>query len=736
VTDEASGSQGQDVTFREFVAGKKLFSRYTLIKTLGRGGMGVVWLARDEELERAVALKFLPDLIIHDRAVLGDLKRETRRSLELTHKNIVRIYDFVHDDTSGCISMEYVDGDTLSNLRADKPHKIFEPQELKEWVSQLCGALDYAHNHARIVHRDLKPTNLMVNQRGELKVADFGIARSLSDSMSMLTMDRGKSGTLLYMSPQQLDGERGDHLDDIYSVGASIYELLTSRPPFYSGNVDRQIREKIPPSMTQRRKDLEVDGTPVDQAWEEVVQACLAKDPARRPQSINDVLNRLEAPSSKTRRAAPDPGTPAGKSGTLVGAVVVLLIIATCVWYFWVFRNTGQPLDGVTSRSPTVAPIPATPIPAPTIAAAPVAPVVLGFGSVTVDTAPSDATVTLGGQEARKSPATFKDMRAGTYPMRIILDGYETLERQVEVREGRVTELGTVSLQRATAVVELNSVPAGAKVLQNGTLIGTTPLRRADLTLGEATYILFLEGYLPREVKANLDPKKAFKQEVPLSQVPPIYTGTIHGKVASGNTYSVPLTITLAPDLKSGTMTQSGKHGDIVVKFTGVCEGTELHAVTGDVVSQPPGIQWAPESFTLRFADDGKSAGYECLAGGKTYVADLSARSANVTRMGPAYKGIIGKGGRSPVPIAINLASDRRSGTMTQTSRYGDMVVRFNGVLDGSTLHAVTDEVISQPKNVKWEPESFIVRFSDDGRSGTYECHADGQVYTAQLSAP
>src|SRR5438270_3643966 len=200
-----------DLTFREFAAGQKLFNRYTLIKTLGRGGMGVVWLARDDELERDVALKFLPELIIHDRSVLSDLKRETKRSLELTHKNIVRIHDFVHDDQSGCISMEYIDGDTLSNLRSDKEHKVFEIDDVREWIGQLCDALDYAHNHARIIHRDLKPANLMVNQRGNMKVADFGIARSLSDSMSLLTMDRGTSGTLVFMSPQQLDGEHGTH---------------------------------------------------------------------------------------------------------------------------------------------------------------------------------------------------------------------------------------------------------------------------------------------------------------------------------------------------------------------------------------------------------------------------------------------------------------------------------------------------------------------------------------------
>src|SRR5437016_1017129 len=205
-----------------------MFGRYTLTKVLGRGGMGIVWLAHDEELERDVALKFLPDLMFQDRALLDQLKRETKRCLELTHKNIVRIYDFVHDERSGCISMEYVDGETLSNLRAEKEQKVFEPNELSSWTSQLCDALDYAHNHARIIHRDLKPANLMVNTRGDLKVSDFGISRSLSDSVSMLTMEQGRSGTLVFMSPQQLDGERGTHLDDIYSFGATVYELLAS----------------------------------------------------------------------------------------------------------------------------------------------------------------------------------------------------------------------------------------------------------------------------------------------------------------------------------------------------------------------------------------------------------------------------------------------------------------------------------------------------------------------------
>src|SRR6201981_2085434 len=253
--------------------GQKVFGRFKLVKVLGRGGMGIVWLARDEELERHVALKFLPDLMIQDRALLDQLKHETKRCLELTHPHIVRIHDFVHDERSGCISMEYVNGETLSNLRAEKEQKVFEPQEIAGRIAQLCDALDYAHNHAKVIHRDLKPANLMVNQRGDLKITDFGIARSLADSATRLTGEQGRSGTLVYMSPQQLSGDRSTHFDDIYSLGATIYELLTSKPPFYSGNIDRQICERVAPLMTERRKELDIEPSAVPPVWEDAVAA-------------------------------------------------------------------------------------------------------------------------------------------------------------------------------------------------------------------------------------------------------------------------------------------------------------------------------------------------------------------------------------------------------------------------------------------------------------------------------
>ena len=331
-------------TALDAVGGQMVFGRYKLIKVLGRGGMGIVWLARDEELERNVALKFLPDLMIQDRALLYQLKRETKRCLELTHPHIVRIHDFVHDERSGCISMEYVDGETLSSLRVEKEQKVFEPPEIAGWISQLCDALDYAHNRARVIHRDLKPANLMVNQRGDLKITDFGIARSLADSATQLTAEQGRSGTLVYMSPQQLSGDRSTHFDDIYSLGATIYELLTSKPPFYSGNIDRQICERVAPSMTERRKEFNIEPAFIPQLWEKLVAACLAKDPPRRPQSAVDVAQRLQLPSGPAR-ISPTFANAAKRKPLLVAGVAAVAALLLAGVYFGASNPHVKPLS-------------------------------------------------------------------------------------------------------------------------------------------------------------------------------------------------------------------------------------------------------------------------------------------------------------------------------------------------------------------------------------------------------
>jgi TonB family protein len=297
-------------TIRGFSPGQKAFNRYTLRKILGRGGMGVVWLARDEELEIDVALKFLPEIVALDKESVAELKRETRRNLGLTHPHIVRVHDFVQGPTTAAISMEFVDGASLSALKLDQPGNVFSIEQLLPWTEQLCGALDYAHRSAKIVHRDLKPANLMINAQGELKITDFGIARSVADSVSRVSKEAGSSGTPLYMSPQQMMGEDPAVTDDIYSLGATLYELLTGKPPFHTGNIIAQVQGKVAPRVNERRSALEPKLPPVPTVWDDVLAAALAKERTARPQSAKEFWQRLHgatAPAIIVQPAEPAP---------------------------------------------------------------------------------------------------------------------------------------------------------------------------------------------------------------------------------------------------------------------------------------------------------------------------------------------------------------------------------------------------------------------------------------------
>jgi len=290
--DSRGGAEARrdDLSREETVRGRKpgdrVFNgRYELKRILGRGGMGVVWLAQDRELEHEVALKFLPEVMAYNEAAILELKRETKKALLLTHPHIVRIHGWERDAENAAVSMEYVDGRTLAALKAERENGCLEVADIREWVRQLCEALNYAHTKAKVVHRDLKPQNLMVNGKGDLKITDFGISRSLEESVSKTTRGgAGFSGTLSYMSPQQLESKPSEPSDDVYALGASIYELLTGKPPFYGGDVSRLIREVVPPSMAERRKELGVEGgEAIPAEWEAVGAACLAKEPGQRP---------------------------------------------------------------------------------------------------------------------------------------------------------------------------------------------------------------------------------------------------------------------------------------------------------------------------------------------------------------------------------------------------------------------------------------------------------------------
>lgn len=276
-----------------FTVGQRVFERYYLKRTLGQGGMGVVWLAHDRVLEQPIALKFLAPHLLGNRHELERLKAETRRSLKLAHPNIVRIHDFIQTHQGVAVAMEYVDGWSLWSLKVDKPNQIFTAEEIAPWIRDLCSALHYAHTEADLVHRDVKPSNLIINSRGQLKITDFGLSRELKRGPAHSAVNSGVVGTDWYMSPQQWTGDSPAVADDVYSLGATIYELLTGKPPFYEGDIFQQLHEVVPPSMTDRLFEFGITDTVIPLNWEEAIAACLEKDANRRPNSPNDLAARL-----------------------------------------------------------------------------------------------------------------------------------------------------------------------------------------------------------------------------------------------------------------------------------------------------------------------------------------------------------------------------------------------------------------------------------------------------------
>ena len=265
--------------------------RYRIEASLGRGGMGEVFLAFDQHLRRQVALKKPRTAGPLDARELARFDREARAAAVLSHPNIVAVHDIVSEDGTPYIVMELVHGEPLSSRLAGGTRM---PVDGALSVAEaVCDALAYAHR-VGVVHRDVKPGNIMLTATGGVKVLDFGIARYLAAATP--TDTRVPFGTPEYLSPEQIRGETVDGRADLYALGCVLYEMLTGRPPFAGDPVAVVYRhlEEIPPPPSARAPD-------VPEALDAIVTACLSKDPDQRPRSASE----LEAALRRVRGFEP-----------------------------------------------------------------------------------------------------------------------------------------------------------------------------------------------------------------------------------------------------------------------------------------------------------------------------------------------------------------------------------------------------------------------------------------------
>ena len=482
----------------DFSPGSLFASRYEIVRLLGRGGMGMVYLARDRTLDEVVAIKILRPEFADDAGMAARFKSEIKLARKVRHRNVGAIHDFGQDGRLLYISMEYIEGVDLKQLL--KEQGAFRPDEAYELAIQVAEGLQAVHE-AGVIHRDLKAPNIMRDAKGHARLMDFGIAKQHGTEGATATGNI--IGTPEYMSPEQAQGHKVDFRSDVYALGVVVYELFTGNVPFRGETPIATILKHIqdPPA-------LEGPGAPaLPPEMVPLLRKCLAKEPGRRFSTARDVAEALrEARSAGLEVTAPRPlvrpmgaPAPAPRRPDAPRAMWPLALVATLIAVavaagLWIRRSpepepaavpgTASPVPvaaATATAEPTVAPsvasptpLPPTPSPGPTPApqrttppmppalrtSAPVAAAVTSAPTTAPSTVPSPsrppdeagtgllqivvvpwADVFIDGQQVGTTPMDKVSLKAGTHHVRLRYPTYENVERTIVIRPGQTEKL-------------------------------------------------------------------------------------------------------------------------------------------------------------------------------------------------------------------------------------------------------------------------------------------------------
>ena len=273
--------------------GQKINDRYEIVKSIGEGGMANVYLAIDVILGRKVAIKILRGDLANDEKFIRRFKREALSASSLSHPNIVEMYDVGEDNGNYYIVMEYIDGKTLKQLL--KKRGNLTVSEATDIMLQLTSGMIHAHD-SYIIHRDLKPQNIMIQENGQIKITDFGIAMALNSTQ--LTQTNSVMGSVHYLPPEQASGKGSTIKSDIYSMGILYYELLTGVLPFRGENAVeialKQMKEAIPSVRKQNPN--------IPQSVENIILRSTAKNPKNRYTDVREMYEDLKTCLDENKR--------------------------------------------------------------------------------------------------------------------------------------------------------------------------------------------------------------------------------------------------------------------------------------------------------------------------------------------------------------------------------------------------------------------------------------------------
>ncbi|HDP24516.1 MAG TPA: PEGA domain-containing protein [Deltaproteobacteria bacterium] len=308
---------------------KMKFGRYEIVEQVGRGAMGVVYKAHDPQINRIVALKALREDRVTSEDFVQRFLKEAMAIGRLSHPNIVTVYDIGQDHETVYIAMEFLEGTPLNEIIREKK---FTPEEIGSIAIQLAESLHYAHSRG-IVHRDIKPSNIIVGESGQVKITDFGIAHIEDPSMTQQTQAGQILGTPVYMSPEQVMGQKLDGRSDLYSLGVILYEIALGRRPYTGENLAAVFR-----SITQDEPPPPCDADPeIPPELSELIMKAMNREIEARFQTGSEMAEAFRGFLRAREAPLPETRVPERSTKFLVPAVAIALVVVLALGAFLLF---------------------------------------------------------------------------------------------------------------------------------------------------------------------------------------------------------------------------------------------------------------------------------------------------------------------------------------------------------------------------------------------------------------